>query len=307
MRTSTTRIRDVALTAFAPMSWGTTYLVATELLPPNHPLLVAALRSLPIGMVLTLYFRQLPQGKWWWRILLLGGLNIGLFQALLFTAAYRLPGGVAATAGAIQPLLVVIFAWWLLGDHPSVRTSAAAIAGFVGVGFLVLTPAARLDGIGILAALAGAIVMGLGAILTKRWYRPVPLLVFTAWQLTIGGAMLLPIAILVEPPLTSITLTNLLGFTYLGVIGTGVAYALYFRGIERLKPTAVSCLGLLSPVVATLLGFIVLEQTLTLTQMLGVMLVLVSVLVGQQFSQSHQSQRIGRNDKNDSVPKSRIL
>ena len=136
--------------------------------------------------------------------------------------------------------------------------------------------------------------MGLGTILTKRWHRPVSLIVFTAWQLTIGGAMLLPIALLVEPPLTHITFTNLLGFIYLGLVGTGIAYALFFRGIERLKPTAVSCLGLLSPVVATLLGFVVLHQTLTLTQTLGATLVLVSVVAGQQFSQSRKL-RANRN------------
>ena len=84
MKTSPVRLSDILLTALAPMSWGTTYVVATELLPPNHPLLVAALRSLPIGIVLTAWLRQLPKGIWWWRILLLGSLNIGIFQALLF-------------------------------------------------------------------------------------------------------------------------------------------------------------------------------------------------------------------------------
>ena len=115
MKTAPVRLSDILLTAIAPMTWGTTYAVATELLPP-HPLLVAALRSLPIGILLTAWLRQLPQGIWWWRILLLGSLNIGIFQALLFVAAYRLPGGVAATAGAIQPLLVVWFSWIILNE-----------------------------------------------------------------------------------------------------------------------------------------------------------------------------------------------
>ncbi|MBG1241217.1 DMT family transporter [Nostoc sp. NZL] len=273
---------DIWLTALAPAIWGTTYIVATELLPPNHPLLVAALRSLPIGIFLTASLRQLPKGIWWWRILLLGGLNIGIFQALLFVAAYRLPGGVAATAGAIQPLLVVIFSWLLLGDKPSKRAIIAAITGFIGVGLLVVSPAARLDWIGIVAAIAGAVTMGLGTTLTKRWKRPVSLLVFTAWQLAIGGMILLPIALVVEKPLTHLSVTNLLGFVYLGLVGTGLAYMLWFRGIERLKATAVSCLGLMSPVVATLMGFLVLHQTLTPIQLSGGAIVLVSVLVGQQ-------------------------
>jgi probable blue pigment (indigoidine) exporter len=104
METASIRLSDLLWTALAPMIWGTTYVVTTELLPPNHPLMAAALRSLPIGMLLIVWSRKLPTGRWWWRILLLGSLNIGIFQALLFIAAYRLPGGVAATAGAIQPL-----------------------------------------------------------------------------------------------------------------------------------------------------------------------------------------------------------
>lgn len=144
MKTTTVRLSDILLTAVAPMLWGTTYFVATELLPPNHPLLVASMQSLPIGLLLIAWLRQLPKGVWWWRILLLGSLNIGLFQALLFVAAYRLPGGVAATAGSIQPLLVVWFSWIILHEKPSKRSIVAAIAGLVGVGLLVLGPAAQL-------------------------------------------------------------------------------------------------------------------------------------------------------------------
>ncbi len=282
MKTPTVRLSDFLLTALAPTIWGTTYVVATELLPPNHPLMVAALRSLPIGILLTAWLRQLPKGIWWWRILLLGGLNIGIFQALLFVAAYRLPGGVAATAGSIQPLLVVWFSWIILNEKPSKLSILAAIAGLVGVGLLVLGPTARLDRVGIVAAIAGAATMGLGTVLVKRWKRPVSLLVFTAWQLAVGGIVLLPIALVIEGPITHLSTTNLLGFVYLGVVGTGVAYALWFRGIEKLKASAVSSLGLMSPVVATLMGFALLHQTLTPIQLIGITIVLMSVLIGQQ-------------------------
>lgn len=288
MKTATVRRSDILLTALAPITWGATYIVATELLPPGHPLLVASLRSLPIGLLLIAWLKQLPQGVWWWRILLLGSLNIGLFQALLFVAAYRLPGGVAATAGAIQPLLVVLFSWGILHEKPSKLSIAAAVAGFVGVGLLVLGPAARLDGVGVIAALAGAATMGLGTVLVKRWKRPVSLLTFTAWQLTVGGTVLLPVALMTEGPFTHLSAKNLLGFVYLGLIGTGLAYVLWFRGIDKLKASAVSYLGLLSPVVATLLGFVLLHQTFTPIQLLGIAIVLLSVLMGQQTNQFRQ-------------------
>lgn len=287
VETPTAHIANIILTALAPMSWGTTYIVATEFLPPNHPLFVASLRSLPIGILLILGLRKLPQGIWWWRMLILGGLNIGLFQALLFVAAYRLPGGVAATAGAIQPLLVVLFSWLILNEKPSKLSVVAAIAGVVGVGLLVLGPSARLDSIGIIAALAGAATMGLGTVLVKHWKAPVSLIVFTAWQLAAGGLILLPIALITEGPFTQLSTSNLWGFIYLGLVGTGLAYVLWFRGINKLNTTAASYLGLISPVVATLIGYVFLQQTLTPIQLIGIAVVLLSVLSGQQ-TQSRQ-------------------
>ncbi len=287
MKPSRSRLFDILLTALAPISWGTTYAVATEFLPGGHPLLVASMRSLPIGILLTIGLRKLPQGVWWWRMLILGGLNIGVFQALLFVAAYRLPGGVAATAGAIQPLLVVFFAWLMLSVSPSRLAIVAAVSGLVGVGLLVLGPEAQLDGIGVAAAIAGAGAMGLGTVLVKKWRPNVSLIVFTAWQLAIGGGLLLPVALVTEGPFTELTKTNLWGFIYLGLIGTGLAYALWFRGIGILSATAVSYLGLLSPVVATLIGYVFLQETLTGVQLTGVAVVLVSVLIGQRSQSKH--------------------
>lgn len=287
MKPSRSRLFDILLTALAPISWGTTYAVATEFLPGGHPLLVASMRSLPIGILLTIGLRKLPQGVWWGRMLILGGLNIGVFQALLFVAAYRLPGGVAATAGAIQPLLVVFFAWLMLSVSPSRLAIVAAVSGLVGVGLLVLGPEAQLDGIGVAAAIAGAGAMGLGTVLVKKWRPNVSLIVFTAWQLAIGGGLLLPVALVTEGPFTELTKTNLWGFIYLGLIGTGLAYALWFRGIGILSATAVSYLGLLSPVVATLIGYVFLQETLTGVQLTGVAVVLVSVLIGQRSQSKH--------------------
>ena len=281
---SRTRLSDIFLTALAPISWGTTYVVATEFLPPGHPLLVASMRSLPIGLLLVIGLRKLPKGIWWLRMLILGSLNIGVFQALLFIAAYRLPGGVAATAGAVQPLLVVWFSWLILSEKPSKMAILAAIAGFIGVGLLVLGPSAALDTLGIVAAIGGAATMGLGTVLVKRWHPPVSLMVFTAWQLTVGGLVLLPIALVTEGPFAEISRTNIYGFVYLGLIGTALAYALWFRGIDRLSATSASYLGLLSPIVATLIGYAFLQQTFTPIQLAGVAVVLVSVVIGQQTS-----------------------
>ena len=276
-------MRDVLLAAVAPIVWGSTYLVTTEFLPPDRPLLVGALRALPVGLWIVAGYGALPKGWWWWRVLVLGTLNIGLFFALLFLAAYRLPGGVAAMLGAVQPLLVAGLAWLLLSQRPTTLTLTAGVFGVAGVGLLVLGPGTQLDPVGVAAALGGAVSMAVGIVLAKRWVRPVSLLLFTGWQLVVGGVVLALLSLLVEGVPPRLSLTHVAGFAYLGLIGTGLAYALWFRGIERLG-VSVSFLGLLSPVVATVLGYMVLDQSLTAVQLLGAVTVLGSVCVGPIYT-----------------------
>src|SRR5690348_13994448 len=105
-------------TAGAPAAWGTTYWITTELLPPDRPLLAAAGRALPAGAALTVAMRRLPPGGWAVRLVVLATLNVGLFFPLLFVGAERLPGGVAATAGALAPIIVLLLGWPLLGIRP---------------------------------------------------------------------------------------------------------------------------------------------------------------------------------------------
>ncbi len=269
------------VTALAPVAWGTTYITTTELLPPDRPLLAGALRALPAGLVLAALTRMRPTGRWWGRALVLGTLNIGGFFALLFVAAYRLPGGVAAILGAVQPLVAAGLAAVLLRERLRPRVALAGAMGVLGVGLLVLRSGAHLDPWGVAAGLAGAASMAMGVVLTKRWGRPVPLLAFTSWQLVAGGLLLLPLALAVEGPPPDMTVTNLVGYLWLTTAGTGVAYFLWFRGIDRLPVARVSLLALLSPLVATAAGWLVLGQRLTGLQLAGAAIVLAALWVGQ--------------------------
>ena len=165
-------------------------------------------------------------------------------------------------------------------------------AGFIGVGLLVLSADAGLDGVGIVAAIGGSIAMAIGTVLVQRWLPPVSLLAFAAWQLTVGGAILLPVALIIESPLVEISTTNLLGLIYLSLISSGVAYFLWFRGITKLQASAASYLGLLTPVVASIVGFVFLKQTFNPTQIFGMTLIVMSVLVGQQnINNTYRSKR----------------
>ena len=272
---------DIILTALAPAIWGSTYLVTTEMLPAGYPLTLAVLRALPAGLLLLMLTRALPPRAWLGRTFLLGALNFAVFWALLFVAAYRLPGGVAATLGSLQALMVIVMVRGWLGTRIRAGAVVAAFAGISGVAMLLLGPDAELDPVGIAAGLGGAASMAAGTVLSRKWQPPVSALSFTAWQLTAGGLLLVPVALVFEPALPALTLVNLAGLFWLGLIGAALTYWLWFRGLSRLEPGAASMLGMMSPVTAVILGWFWLGQALTPLQIFGAAIVLGSVRAGQ--------------------------
>lgn len=281
--TPTLRAGLTLATALAPAVWGTTYIVSTELLPADHPFFAALMRSLPAGLLGIVLARALPTGHWWWKAGLLGSLNIGLFFPLLFIAAERLPGGVAATLNAGQPLIVAVLVVVLLSERLSWWRLGWGFVGVFGVGLVILGPGAAFDPVGLLAGLASAVSMGTGVVLTKKWGRPegVSAMGFAGWQLTAGGLVLLGPTLLLEGAPAGIDTGAIAGYLWLGLVGGLLAYTLWFRGLRTLPATATALLGLLSPLVAAVIGVGVAGETLTTVQLSGFALALAAMAGGQ--------------------------
>lgn len=285
------RLSILLLTALAPMAWGTTYLVTTTLLPAGHPLLAGLLRALPAGLLAVAIGRRLPRGRWWGKATVLGVLNIGAFFPLLFLAAERLPGGVAAAVAGAQPLIVLLLGALVVRERIRPGTAAAAVAGAGGVALVVLGPAAGLDALGLLAALAGITSTAVGMLLTKRWGRPsdVGPVAYAGWQLTAGGLFLLPLTLLFEPLPTTWDAGAVWGYVWLGTVGGLIAYVLWFRGLQELPIIAPGLLALLSPVVATALGVLVAGEGFTGVQAVGLVTVLIALIAGQFAARTNRA------------------
>ncbi|MCV2463232.1 EamA family transporter [Streptomyces sp. ICN988] len=279
-----TRPTVIALTALAPVSWGTTYAVTTEFLPPDRPLFTALARALPAGLLLLALSRVLPRGAWWVKAAALGALNIGAFFPLLFLSAYRMPGGMAAVVGSLGPLLVVGLSTLLLGQRPTARSVLTGAVAAFGVSLVVLEAAGTLDALGVLAAVAATASMSAGTVLTQRWGRPdgVGPLALTSWQLTAGGLLLAPLALLVEGAPPALDGPAIGGYLYLALANTALAYWLWFRGIGRLSATQVTFLGPLSPLTAAVIGWAVLGEALGPVQLVGMALAFGATLAGQR-------------------------
>lgn len=263
-----------ATTLLAPVAWGTTYVTVTELLPGQAPLHVAALRVAPAGILLVAvgWLRRgwRPRGRGeWGRTAALATCNFAVFFPLLIVGVYRLPGGIAAAMGGLQPLLVAAIGAVADRRAPARRDMVVGAAAAIGVALIVVRPGAAFDTVGLAAAALANVSFALGVVLTKRTAPPTDRLAATGWQLLLGAAVLVPVAIAVEGLPSVPGPASVVGYGYLSLLGTGVAFGLWFRGIERLPSPAPPLLGLAAPATGAALGWLLLGEALSVVQLLG--------------------------------------
>ncbi|HEY0258287.1 MAG TPA: DMT family transporter [Lacisediminihabitans sp.] len=276
--------RWFAITAIAPLAWGSTYFVTRHFLPPDYPLYGAVIRALPAGVVLLAIVRERPRGSWWWKSAVLGVLNVGAFFTLIYAAAQLLPSGLAATLMAMSPLTMLLLAWPLLDERPRLVSLFGAAIGIAGVCIMLGGGRGSVNGLGILASLVAMTMSSTGYLLAKRWGSEVRILSLTAWQLIAGGLCILPIAIVVEGRFPSLDGPAVVGFAYVTVVATAVAFCVWFAGLRRLSAGAVGLIGLLNPVMGVLLGAVLGAEPFGWPQGIGSALVLCGIVAGQPRS-----------------------
>lgn len=260
----------------APLTWGSTYALVSLSLEGLSPFWVACWRALPAGLLLVLLRPRRPDLAWR-KLLLLAFCNIAAFFTLLFIGAYRLPGAVAGTLGATLPLILLLLAWLIDGARPTLRWLLLALLGLCGV-LLLLNPSARLDPVGVAAALGAALLIGLSARWMQSWSVG-DLLSLTGWQLLLGGLMLIPIAWTLAGPMPQPTAHALPGLAYLVLVNTALAYWAWLWGLRRLGAQVMSMLALTNPIVAVSLGVLLVGETLGPMQWSGIALILLSLVL----------------------------
>lgn len=269
------------VTAVAPIAWGSTYVVTHHLLPADQPLTGAALRALPAGLLLLALSRRLPHGAWWWRSAVLGMLNVGVFFWLVYLSAQLLPSAIAATVMATSPVVLVLLAWALLGQHPAPAHLVGGAVGVVGVGLLLLGDAAGVDPLGVLCAVAAMVSSSVGFVLARRWDAGTDLLATTSWQLLAGGTALALAAWATDDGWPPLDVPTLLGFGYVTTVATALAFVCWFAGLRHLPTGTVGLVGLLNPLTGVALGCLVFGESLGTRQWAGLALVLAGIALGQ--------------------------
>jgi len=255
--------------------------VTREFLPADVPLWGGVLRATPAGLLLLAMRRRRPHGSWWWKSLVLGTLNMGAFFALVYVAAQLLPTSIASTVMATSSMVIMLIAWLVLAERPRLLAVLGAGVGIAGVCLMLLTGGGVVSPAGVLASVMAMAMSSVGYVLAKKWSADTDVLSLTSWQLIGGGLLLLPLAVAVEGGPPALDARAVVGFAFVSIVATALAFACWFTGLRHLSAGTVGLVGLLNPVTGVLLGSLAAGDALTSRQSAGLALVLVGVLIGQ--------------------------
>ncbi len=278
--------------------WGPSFLfikVAVEEIPP----LTLVLGRVAVGaafllIVLLSQGRRLPTDRRLWRHLaVVAMLHNALPWVLLSWGEQYIDSALASILNGTTPLFTIILAHFLVaGDRMTVPKMLGVLLGFAGL-FLLILPSlsggAQASTWGLLAVTAAAAVYGVAMIYSRNHLRGLPPLVAPASQLLLATGYMLPVALLVDRPWTlDRPSTVALGSLFLlGILGTGLAFIVYYRLLETANPTYISMVTYVIPVFGVILGVLVLGEQLTWYALAGFALILLGVMVVNGLFANH--------------------
>lgn len=245
--------------------WAGSWIAMKSVVPYIGPFDFAALRYLGGAAVLfaaALALRR-PLGVPWRLTLLVGITQNAAFQGLVQLGLGQGGVGQVALTTYTMPFWVVLLGWWLLGDKPSARHWAGIALAALGL-LWFLAPWKGLDAglLPIALGTAAGFFWGLGTVLAKRTFdRHAPdVLVFSAWQMLLGGLALLPAAWLVPQKALQWNATLIAGMLYVVLIATALGYLMWMVVIRRVPASVAGLSGLGVPVVAVLMAWAFLSE-----------------------------------------------
>jgi drug/metabolite transporter (DMT)-like permease len=266
--------------------WGSSYLFIKIAVDSFGTFTLIALRLLIGAAFLWVAFRMngtsLPRDRRiYGHLVVMALINITIPFALITWAEQSVDSALAAILNATVPLFVIVIAQMFLPDEPIRINGIVGLAvGFVGVVMLVSPGLVSATGdlAGSIALLGSSLAYALGNVYNRRNVRGLPPLVPAVFQVTFALVIVSVLALLLEQPWTARPdAGDWFSVVWLGIFGSGLAYVLYFRLLGRWGATRTSLVAYLLPVYGIVLGFLVLQEPIDLTLIVGTSLVIGGV------------------------------
>lgn len=288
------RLRDFGILFLLGSIWGASYLfikVAVGVFPPATLVLGRVLIAGGLSwLILKLQGSGLPRDRRDWLSFAGTGLLNGALPYTLITWGEQfVDTGITAILIASSPIFTVIFAQFFLPDERLTPSKALGILlGFLGVAALVGPDALRGVGdslLGDVAIVTAAISYGAAFIWTRLRMRQVAPMQATTGQLLMATLYILPVALIVDRPWTldlaptTQTLSAILALLALAIVGTSLAYLLYYWLVRQVGATQTSLVTYISPFTSIVWGALLLGERLTASDFVGFALILAGLAV----------------------------
>jgi O-acetylserine/cysteine efflux transporter len=263
--------------------WSSTFSVVKVGLDYSPPVLFAGLRSLVGGLamvVAALLWGGRPDLRHDWdAYAMLSTLNVVLFLGLQTFAIMLLPSGTAAVLIYLQPILTGLLAWLLLGESLTPAKLAGLLLGFSGI---VAVSVGGFSGVvsvtGVAFAVVSALMWALGTVYFKRVQDRVSMLWAVALMFLFGGIVLSAVGLAIESPAEISPSGSLVAsILYSGLVGTGLAWALWLGLVRAGEASTVAAYVFFVPLASVAIGALVLDERLSASLFIGAVLVVSGI------------------------------
>ena len=273
------RLMLIALCGLWGVTWPLMKIALAEIPPLSMRTLTAAAGMLTL-LIICLVTRtrlRVPVHAWG-HVVIIACLNIGAFS--LLTAFAQMTAATSRVTILIytMPIWAVLLAWLVLGERPNARQSLAVISCTLGLVVLIAPVAASGLPLGLLLAVAAGASWGAGTVYVKWAHLDMDPLALAYWQLVIAFLLIAACLLLFDGrlDLDRAGAAALLATAFAGIIGSGIAYALWFAIVRRLS-AATAALGALGiPVVGVLATVLMVRERPTVTDLIGFGLILAA-------------------------------
>ncbi|XP_012436685.1 WAT1-related protein At3g02690, chloroplastic [Gossypium raimondii] len=273
--------------------WGTAMVAMKEVLPKAGPFFVASFRLIPAGLLLVAFAnskgKPLPSGLTaWLSIALFALVDAACFQGFLAQGLQRTSAGLGSVIIDSQPLTVAVLASFLFNESIGLVGAAGLVLGVVGL-LLLEVPALSLDdsnfslwGSGEWWMLLAAQSMAVGTVMVRWVSKYSDPIMATGWHMIIGGLPLLGISILNHDPVFSgsfqeLSASDLLALFYTSIFGSAISYGVFFYSATKGSLTKLSSLTFLTPMFASIFGFLYFGETFSPLQLVGAIVTIVAI------------------------------
>jgi drug/metabolite transporter (DMT)-like permease len=222
------------------------------------------------------------RGGVWWRVIAIGSINSAIPFLLFAWASGRAPAGIAAISNATTAIFAPLLALLLFGEKIHTRRAIGITAGFIGVVVLASGKTAGASVLGAaLAGTAGGFLYAVGAVLARRYLTGLPSAALAAATLGCGAILVSPLAIATWPA-QPVTMQAWWCAVAAGVLCTGIAYAIFYRLLQRIGAPRTAAVTYLISVFGVAWGWLLLGEPITLTMAVACALILGGVALSQQ-------------------------